>query len=200
MEVCSLRMKKVENKNERLYEGMFLVDSAIADDSDAVMDNIKNILNRADCQIVSIGKWAERKLAYEINGKSRGTYFLCYFRAGGDRIRDLERDVQLSDKIMRVLILKAEGVEEKEVKKKALTTAVQPVAQPDRVEAVEEGQEEPEGESEQAPIAKAQFGANQVGTGESEQSAIGDIESQNANDKQNQAAAGEGRDEAAEKA
>ncbi|MHC4456187.1 MAG: 30S ribosomal protein S6 [Planctomycetota bacterium] len=193
-------MKKVENKNERLYEGMFLVDSAIADDSDAVMDTIKNILNRADCQIVSIGKWAERKLAYEINGKSRGTYFLCYFRAGGDRIRDIERDVQLSDKIMRVLILKAEGVEEKDVKQKALTTAVQPVAQPHGVEAVEEEKEEPEGKSKPAPIAEAQVGSNQVEKDESEQSAIGDIESQSADDKQNQAAADEGRDEAAEKA
>lgn len=195
-----MRMKKVKSKNERLYEGMFLVDSAIAEDSDAVTDTIKNILNRADSEIVSLGKWAERKLAYEINGKSRGTYFLCYFKADGRRIQDIEKDVRLSDKIMRVLILKAEGVEEKDVKQKALTTAVQPVAQPSGVKAVEEGQEEPEGESKLAPIAEAQVGANEVETDESEQSAIGDIESQNADDKQNQAAAGEGRDEAAEKA
>ena len=105
----------LETAVKRLYEAMFLVDSAQASDWDAVVKTIKTILQRADAEIVSIRNWAERKLAYEINGKTRGTYILCYFRADGDRIRDIERDVQLSERIMRVLILSPETREKQDI-------------------------------------------------------------------------------------
>jgi small subunit ribosomal protein S6 len=98
----------LETAVKKLYEAMFLVDSAQASDWDAVEKTIKTILGRADAEIVSIRNWAERKLAYEINRKTRGTYVLCYFRADGDRVRSIEKDVQLSEQVMRVLILSAE--------------------------------------------------------------------------------------------
>ncbi len=95
---------------QRLYEGMFLVDSALAAaDWDGTLAVIDNILKRADAEVVVMRKWGERKLAYDIDRKSRGTYVLCYFKADGRRIRGIEKDVQLSEKIMRVLILTTEG-------------------------------------------------------------------------------------------
>ena len=102
---------------KKLYEAMFLVDSTEAADWDAVITTIKNILEKAEAEIVSIKKWDERKLAYEINGKTRGTYILCYFRAEGGRIQDIERDVQLSERIMRVLILSAEHIKQEDIEK-----------------------------------------------------------------------------------
>lgn len=104
--------------SKRLYEGMFLVDSAEATaDWDGVETSIKNILDRAEAEIVSLRKWEERRLAYEIDGKSKGTYILCYFRADGKRIGDIERDVQLSERIMRVLILCAEHMTQEDIEK-----------------------------------------------------------------------------------
>ncbi len=101
--------KKAAKGKPKLYEAMFLVDSAKAtSDWEGVDSAIKNILEKAGAEIVSIRKWDDRKLAYEIKGHSRGTYILCYFRAEGGRVRDIERDVQLSERIMRVLILCAE--------------------------------------------------------------------------------------------
>ncbi len=106
----------METLIKKLYEAMFLVDSAQAQsDWDAVITTIKNILERAEAEIVSIKKWDERKLAYEINGRSRGTYILCYFRAEGSRIAEIERDVQLSEQIMRVLILCADHIREEDI-------------------------------------------------------------------------------------
>ena len=109
-------MKTVVNK--KLYEAMFLVDSAeAAGDWDGVNGTIRKILGRAGAEIVSIRKWDERKLAYDINGKSRGTYILCYFRVDGGRIREIERDVRLSERIMRVLILCAEHMSQEDIEK-----------------------------------------------------------------------------------
>ena len=110
---------------KKLYEAMFLVDSAPllsakaekGADWDAVITTIKNILEKAEAEIVSIKKWDERRLAYEINGKTRGTYILCYFRAEGGRIQDIERDVQLSERIMRVLILSAEHIKQEDIER-----------------------------------------------------------------------------------
>ncbi len=97
---------------------MFLVDSALAaDDWDGINDTIKKMLEKAEAEIVSIRKWDERKLAYEICRKPRGTYILAYFKADGSKISQLERDVVLSEKIMRALILNAEQLTDKDIEK-----------------------------------------------------------------------------------
>ena len=98
----------METAVKKLYEAMFLVDSTQASDWDTVEKTIKTILKRAQAEIVSIRNWAERKLAYEIDRKTRGTYVLCFFRADGSSIPNIEKDVQLSEQVMRVLILSAE--------------------------------------------------------------------------------------------
>jgi small subunit ribosomal protein S6 len=99
----------LETVTKKLYEGMFLVDSGLAgSDWDGVLASIENILQRAEAETISLQKWGERKLAYDIDHKSRGTYVLCYFRADGSRIAGIEKDVRLSERIMRVLILRAD--------------------------------------------------------------------------------------------
>jgi small subunit ribosomal protein S6 len=104
--------------DKKLYEGMFLVDSAeAATDWDGVLGTIKKILERAKAQIVSIRKWDDRRLAYDIRGVSRGTYILCYFRADGEKIQDIEKSVQLSERVMRVLILNAEHMTAEDIEK-----------------------------------------------------------------------------------
>jgi len=97
----------LDSKINRLYEAMFLVDSGeAASDWEGLEKAIRKILSRNHAEVVSLGKWDERRLAYEVQGKGRGTYILCYFRADGDGVTGIERDVQLSERIMRVLILR----------------------------------------------------------------------------------------------
>jgi len=98
---------------------MFLVDSALAaSDWDGINAAIKKILKKAKVKILYMGKWDERKLAYDIRRVSRGTYILCYFKAPGNVIHQIERDVQLSEKIMRALILRADHINEKDIEQK----------------------------------------------------------------------------------
>ena len=101
----------MKTSDERLYEAMFLVDSAGETEGDGASSAAKAILEKAGAEIVSMKKWDERKLTYKIAGRDRGTYILCYFHADGQKIRQIERDAQLSEKIMRVLILAATGGE-----------------------------------------------------------------------------------------
>lgn len=102
---------------KRLYEAMFLVDSVTQADWDKTNMAIKKILEKAGAEIVSIKKWDERRLAYEINGRNRGTYILCYFHADGQKIRQIERDAQLSELVLRVLILGTEGRSKEDIER-----------------------------------------------------------------------------------
>lgn len=103
---------------KNLYEAMFLIDSAeAASDWDGVITLIKSILEKADAEIISLRKWDECKLAYEVKKKSRGTYILCYFKAFGEKITGIERSVKLSERIMRVLIINAEHMSQEDVEK-----------------------------------------------------------------------------------
>jgi small subunit ribosomal protein S6 len=88
---------------------MFLIDSAIAAaDWDGTLKMIETILTRNDAEIISMRKWDERKLAFDMDGKSRGTYVLAYFRCETSKVHAIERAVRLSEKIMRVLILRTD--------------------------------------------------------------------------------------------
>lgn len=107
----------METAVKKLYEAMFLVDSAQASDWDAVVKTIETVLKRADAEVVSIKNWAERKLAYEIDHKTRGTYVLCFFKADGSAIPGIEKDVQLSEQILRVLVLTTETREQRDLEK-----------------------------------------------------------------------------------
>jgi ribosomal protein S6 len=94
---------------KRLYEAMFLVDSGqAASEWDGIIALIEGILKRADAEVVCLRKWSDRRLVYEINHQSRGTYILCYFKVDGRKITGIERDIRLSERIMRSLILTAE--------------------------------------------------------------------------------------------
>lgn len=108
----------METVTRKLYEAMFLVDSALAaQDWDGVLGTIKGVLERAEAEVVSLRKWGDRRLAYEIDRKTRGTYILCYFRTDGPRIGNIERDVQLSERIMRLLILSTENRTAEDIEK-----------------------------------------------------------------------------------
>ena len=103
---------------KKLYEAMFLIDSADAgSDWDGVIAAITKTLERAEVDIVSITKWDDRRLAYEIKRKARGTYILCYFRSDGQNNQQIETAVQLSEKIIRVLILCVDWMTDEDIEK-----------------------------------------------------------------------------------
>ncbi|MCP4710768.1 MAG: 30S ribosomal protein S6 [Planctomycetes bacterium] len=96
---------------EQTYEGMFLVNAATAaEDWAGVIATIERIMERSEAVITKIDKWDERRLCYSIAGQKRGTYILCYFKSNPDAIGKIERDVQLSETVLRVLILRADRI------------------------------------------------------------------------------------------
>lgn len=90
------------------YEAMFLLSQAVAADLNAALDHIREIVARGHGEIIAMRKWDERRLAYEIDGQKRGYYVLVYFKAPGPQLSHIERDCNLSEKIMRTLITRCD--------------------------------------------------------------------------------------------
>ena len=92
------------------YDGMFLFDPTFATEFANVEQEVKRLMERIDGEIVLMRKWDERKLAYDIAKRKRGCYVLVYFKAPVSNITALERDARLSEHVLRLLVLKAEGL------------------------------------------------------------------------------------------
>ncbi|TVM04090.1 MAG: 30S ribosomal protein S6 [Candidatus Brocadia sp. WS118] len=96
-----------------MYEGLFLLDNAHASlEWDTVVKHIHDILQKNGAEILKTEKWGEKKLAYKIKGHKRGTYLLIHFNAKYSAIPAIKRDFQLSDYIVRSLIVKDDKIEE----------------------------------------------------------------------------------------
>lgn len=98
---------------KRMYEGMFLVDSSLATSNwEEVEAELQRVFERAEAEVLTLQKWDDRRLCYEIAGHKRGTYILTYFHVDPDRISGIERDVKLNEKLLRVMILRADRIPE----------------------------------------------------------------------------------------
>lgn len=98
------------------YEGMFLFgQSAIADLAGA-LDHVREIMNRAGAELIAMRKWDERRLAFEIKKHKRGLFLLTYFRCDAPQVASIERDCNLSEQILRVLMIRADHLTIEEMK------------------------------------------------------------------------------------
>ncbi len=89
----------------RVYEGLFLLDSGKSADWNAATSHVHGILTRYGATIIDSRKWDERRLAYEIRGHKRGSYMLVYFDAPRLNLAQVRRDLELSEMIIRYLIV-----------------------------------------------------------------------------------------------
>ena len=106
-----------ETELKRLYEAMFLIDPNKANkDWNAVTEHVHGIITRNGGDIANSEKWDERKLAYPLNEQTRATYILVHFNAPPSQMETIQRSYQLSDLVIRVLILQDEDGITSEVK------------------------------------------------------------------------------------
>ncbi len=100
----------------RQYEALFLLNPSYATGSwETAKQEVEHILHRANAEILHLRKWDERRLAFEIGGQKRGVYVLAFFKCEGPKVAGIERDVQLSENILRCIVLKADHLALKDV-------------------------------------------------------------------------------------
>lgn len=90
-----------------VYECMLILNSNRYSRKPAeVSGEIAQFVEKRDGEMLVSRLWEERRLAYPINGHRKGTYWLAYFKLASDQVNGLERDCQLSENILRNLVIK----------------------------------------------------------------------------------------------
>ncbi|MFN9976216.1 MAG: 30S ribosomal protein S6 [Phycisphaerae bacterium] len=90
------------------YEVMFLFGQSAAADLGGCVAHLNEIFARAQAEVIGMRKWDDRRLAYEVKGNKRGTYILTYIKAPNESMQGFERDLNLSEKVLRHMIIRAD--------------------------------------------------------------------------------------------
>ncbi|WP_457596207.1 30S ribosomal protein S6 [Hydrogenimonas sp.] len=97
----------------RHYETLFVVKPTLTEEEiRREIDNVKSILTKNGATIAAEFDWGMRKLAYEIEKNPRGYYYVIYYTAPGELIKELERNFRYNEEIIRFLNVKYENKKE----------------------------------------------------------------------------------------
>lgn len=111
----------------RRYELIFIVQQELNEEEvKTITDRYLQIITTQKGTLIKTEDWGKRRLAYEINKQSKGTYILVDFYGPGSMIREIERNLKIDDNILKFLTVKTrdpfnpESLEEERKKEQLL--------------------------------------------------------------------------------
>ena len=92
------------------YEVMYVIDTQLEDQARSELINrFSNLVAQNGGTVDRVDEWGKRRLAYAINYKTEGYYVLMYVTAPSELPRELERNMQIADSVLRYLVIRFEG-------------------------------------------------------------------------------------------
>ena len=96
-----------------LYEGMYILSATLSDESrKKAFEKITDGIVQKGGEIHKIHEQGRRKLAYEIDGKREGFYYVLYFTVPTQAIVELWKDYQLHEDMIRFMTMRVGEVQE----------------------------------------------------------------------------------------
>jgi len=94
----------------RHYETMFIVKPTLTDEeTQNQIATVKANIEKNGGEIVAVDDMGTRNLAYEIQKNKRGYYYVIYFTAPSESIKELERNYRVNEDIIRFIFIKYES-------------------------------------------------------------------------------------------
>jgi len=92
------------------YEVMYVIDPALEDSARIELINrFSDLVKKNGGEVDRVDEWGKRRLAYAIQYKTEGYYVLMYIKAPAELPREIERNMQISDAVLRYLTVRYEG-------------------------------------------------------------------------------------------
>ena len=91
-----------------LYETLFVVHPEKATRAKEFIERFKKIIEGQEGVMSHVDEWGMRDLAYKIEKQGRGHYTLLRYRATGRAVEELERNLKLTDGILRYLTVRCD--------------------------------------------------------------------------------------------
>lgn len=95
-------------EQKKLYETMFLVDNSLSEEAVKGLVEKFTGLIAANAEIESVNEWGVRKTAYPIEDMNEAYYVLVRFKSAHAFPAELNRIYNITDGILRSLILACE--------------------------------------------------------------------------------------------
>jgi small subunit ribosomal protein S6 len=89
------------------YEVVYIIDPAVEDEArKALIARFNDLITGNGGSVDKVEEWGKRRLAYAIDYKTEGYYVLVNFQAEADLPKELERNLQISDSVIRYQVIK----------------------------------------------------------------------------------------------
>jgi small subunit ribosomal protein S6 len=91
----------------RAYELGFIIPSNVTEpDTQSVINTVKGWIEGFGGQVTNVDYWGRRRLAYTINDFREGYYVFVQMNFPPVQINELERNLLLSDRVIRHLVVR----------------------------------------------------------------------------------------------
>ncbi|MCB4757760.1 MAG: 30S ribosomal protein S6 [Sulfurovum sp.] len=89
------------------YETLFVVKPTLTEEEIATqITKIKDVLAKVDAELLATNDMGMRKLAYPIEKNNRGYYTVLYYKAPGEAIAEIERNLKINEEVIKFLTVK----------------------------------------------------------------------------------------------
>ena len=94
----------------RNYELAFIISPNVDDEGATnVIEKVSEFVKAIDGEVASVDVWGRRPLAYPINNHREGTYVRLETKMSPSSIGQLERNLKLSEEVIRYLLINADS-------------------------------------------------------------------------------------------
>lgn len=92
------------------YDCFFLFDSNRYNrDPGGVAASVQDTVTKFGGEILASRLWDERRLAFLVNGQSKGTYWITYFKMDPLQLKEFTHECKLNENIMRMLVTRVDA-------------------------------------------------------------------------------------------
>ena len=132
------------------YEVVYIIDPAVEEEArKALIAKFNDLITGNGGSVDKVEEWGKRRLAYAIDYKTEGYYVLVNFQGEAELPKELERNLQISDSVIRYQVIRQ--IERKVgIKPRAVRPA--PAAPAAEAPAAEAPVETPAEEPAEAPV------------------------------------------------
>jgi small subunit ribosomal protein S6 len=89
------------------YEVVYIIDPAVEEEArKALIAKFNDLITGNGGSVDKVEEWGKRRLAYAIDYKTEGYYVLVNFQAEAELPKELERNLQISDSVIRYQVIK----------------------------------------------------------------------------------------------
>jgi len=95
------------------YETLFVVKPTLAEEEiAATITKVKDVLVKEGAELVGTNDMGMKRLAYPVQKHERGHYTVLFYKAEGTVINELERNLKISEDVIKFLTVKYSNTKE----------------------------------------------------------------------------------------